>query len=134
MRARTTLSLSFLGFVGAGSAAALGTYLLFNPRLRKQMMESDSPVEAAGLLGSSVRKDALETADQTMEAVRHGWLSKHLRHAKRTLGHRFARTKHIARRHAKMLKSGTKEAAAEMKQEAVGTVHDLSAEAEEATS
>lgn len=127
MRARTALTLSFFSFVGAGSVTALGTYLVFNPRLRKQMMASDSPIEAMELLGSHVRKDAQETADQTMEAVRHSWLTKQLHHARRTLGRRFSRASHIAKRHAKVMKREAKAAKREIQQEAMAAAEDLRA-------
>lgn len=88
MRTRTALGLS----VGAGAVSALGTYIVFHPKLRKELMEADSAMDAAAILSEHIKEDALDTADQAMQtARRHG------------VGTRFARALHEARMHARAM-------------------------------
>ena len=83
MRAGTAATIG----LGVGGLSALGTYILFNPRLRRDMMEAENAAEAAGILGAQMRQDAAETRQQMMRRMRRRWLQQKVkatgRHAKR---------------------------------------------------
>lgn len=99
MRARTALTMG----IGIGSASALATYILTNPRLRKEMMEAESAGKAASALGHHIKKDALETTEQTMKAMR-----KH--HMMRSMEKRFSRAAAHAKRNIAVVKHDAKKA------------------------
>lgn len=93
MRTRTALTLG----LGMGTASALGTYIFAKPRLRKEMMEAESVGDAATALGTHIKKDALETTNQTLKAMR-----RH--HFMRSLERRFSRAAAHANREVATMK------------------------------
>ncbi len=57
--------------IGIGSISALGTYIFFSPKLRKELQESKTALEAAEILGTHMRDDAMGTVDLAIHAVQH---------------------------------------------------------------